>query len=417
MPLTDPKIKALKYSPKGKKSYSDGKGLNIVLTQTKTGRTVKTWKYISTMQGKSIKLVIGQYPEISIKRAREIHQEARELVAQGIHPRILKAQARADKELNEKRFTNFFNDWMKKQTYKPSTETDLIQRVEKNLSRFLDRKPVNEWTTRELLGVLDRMVQRGAIETARRLAGTLKNVYNDIFLLGIVDSNPAQGLQELLPSKPKAENFGAITNATDLKHFFQSMQEVRPREDYAVTQALRLIPLVFLRPYNIRHLRWDYVDFELDQINIPADDMKRDHPHTVPLSRQAKEILLDMAELTAGNEFVFSTSMGRGKPMSENTTTQAFKRRINPTTGKPYGTGSITSHGFRHTASTLLNEMGFNPDLIEVQLSHLNKDTVRQTYNKAEYLPQRAKMMQAWADYLDSLQNGADVNPIRSQKA
>lgn len=408
MPLTDPKIKALKYSPKGKKSHSDGGGLNIVLKPS----GVKVWQYITTMQRKPIKFTIGKYPEISIKRAREIHQQARELVEQGIHPRAIKETAKVEKERNEKRFTDFFNDWIKKQTYKPSTETDLIQRVEKNLSRFLDRKPVDEWTTRELFNVLDRMVQRGAIETARRLAGTLKNVYNDLFLLGIVDSNPAQGLQELLPSKPKAENFGAITSATDLKHFFQSMQEIRPREDYAVTQALRLIPLVFLRPYNIRHLRWEYVDFEADLISIPADDMKRDHPHTVPISRQAKEILLDMAELTAGNEFVFSTSMGRGKPMSENTTTNAFKRRINPTTGKPYGTGAISSHGFRHTASTLLNEMGFNPDLIEVQLSHLNKDTVRQTYNKAEYLPQRAQMMQAWADYLDGLKAGADVIPI-----
>ncbi|MBO1927881.1 tyrosine-type recombinase/integrase [Thiomicrorhabdus sp. 6S2-11] len=408
MALTDPKIKALKYSPKGKKSYSDGGGLNIVLKPT----GVKVWQYITTMQRKPIKFTIGKYPEISIKRARQIHQEARELVAQGVHPKILKEKAKADKELNEKRFSDFCMVWIKKQGYKSSTESDLIQRIEKNLSPFLDRKPVNEWNTRELLGVLDRMVQRGAIETARRLAGTLKNVYNDIFLLGIVDINPAQGLQELLPQKPKPKNFGAITNVDDLKDLFLSMQEIRPREDYAVTQALRFIPLVFLRPYNVRYLRWEYVDIDSNQISIPAEEMKRDKPHIVPLSRQAKDLLLDMAELTGGNEFVFSTSRGRGKPLSENTTTAAFKRRKNPKTGKPYGTGAITSHGFRHTASTLLNEMGFNADLIEVQLSHLNKDTVRATYNKAEYLPQRAEMMQAWADYLEALQSKGSVIPI-----
>jgi integrase len=417
--LTDAKIKHLKFIPSPDKEKGETNryfiGGGLYLEVLKSGS--KSWRYKFRIEGKAGLYVFGQYPEIKLREISQLHQEARDLVARGIHPRTLKEQAKVESEIHEKRFSDFASAWVKKQSYKSSTETDLIQRLEKNIYPFLDCKSVNEWTTRELFNVLERMLQRGAIETARRLAGTMKNVYNDIFLLGVVDSNPAQGLQELLPAKPKAENFGSITNPEDLKNFFLSMQEVRPREDYAVTQALKLIPLVFLRPSNIRFLRWEYIDLENNRIDFPSEVMKRDNPHIVPLSRQAKEILLDMAMLTAGNEFVFSTSRGRGQPLSENTTTKAFQRRINPLTGKTYGKGAVTSHGFRHTASTLLNEMGFNADLVEVQLSHLNKDTVRQTYNKAQYITQRAEMMQAWADYLDSLKAGGNVVPIRSQKA
>lgn len=414
MALTDAKIRKLKFDPNGKNNHFDGGGLFLAVLSSGT----KSWRYKFRLNGKSGKFNIGLYPDLSLLDAREIHQQARNYVAQGIHPRIIKEQAKAEEEKRAHRFSHFFDGWQKKQALAESTRSDLIQRVEKNLIPFLDKKNVDEWTTRGLLNVVNRMVERGALETAYRMARTLKAVYNEILLLGIVETNPAQGLTELLPSKkikPKS-NFAAITDPQALKAFVRQLNQQPPREDYAVFMALKLIPLVFLRPYNIRYLRWEYVDFEAHQIHIPASEMKTNKPHIVPLSRQAQGLLQSVAELTGGQEFVFLTSRGLGKPMSENTTTRAFQRRINPATGEPYGSGAITSHGFRHTASTLLNEMGFNADLIEVQLSHLNKDAIRATYNKADWLPDRHKMMQTWSDYIDSLLIDADVVPIHGKK-
>ena len=183
--------------------------------------------------------------------------------------------------------------------------------------------------------------------------------------------------------------------------------------DVAVSQALQFMPLVFLRPHNIRFLRWSYVDLNAKLITIPAEEMKMNRPHKVPLSNQAVTILKHMKTITGGDALVFSTVRGKGKQMSENTLNTAIRRFKHPKTGEILGKGFMTSHGFRHTASTLLNEMGFNADVIEMQLAHLDKDRIRRTYNKAELIPERESMMQAWADYLEGLKRGANVIPIK----
>jgi integrase len=251
------------------------------------------------------------------------------------------------------------------------------------------------------------MTDRGARETAKRMAGVLRRVYNEILILGVVDTNPAQGLAELLPVPDKhlKGNFGHITSPGEIKVLLQLIDSPSQRQDFATTQALRLMPLVFLRPRNIRFLKWEYIDFENNFINIPAREIKTRKPLTVPLAHQAVTILKDMEQLTGSFEYVFVSGHGKGKPLSENTTTNALKRFINPETGEPFGTGYMTSHGFRHMASTLLNEMGYDPDVIELQLAHINKDRIRATYNKAQLMDKRTQMMQEWADYLDGLKN------------
>jgi integrase len=232
--------------------------------------------------------------------------------------------------------------------------------------------------------------------------------------LGTIDNNPAQGLAELLP-KPDIRlkgNYGHITSLDEITILLQQIDKPAVRQDFATTQALKLMPLVFLRPRNIRYLKWDYIDFEAKVINLPASELKTRKPLTVPLAHQSIAILKDIQPLTDTGEYVFVTSHGRGSPLSENTTTQALKRIINPSTGEAFGTGYMTSHGFRHTASTLLNELGYDSDIIELQLAHINKDRIRATYNKAQWMEKRTNMMQAWADYLDGLKNGADIVPI-----
>jgi len=389
----------------------DGGGLYLQVNTS----GYKCWKYdyrIGTARGT---YTIGQYPDVSLKSARVDHREAREYVVKGINPKTIKEQQQVHNELNDKRFSHYANAWLDKQNMVESTFSDLKQRIDKNLIPYLDKKKVNEFSTADLLKILLRMSDRGAKETAQRMAGVVRRIYNEILILGIVDNNPAQGLAELLP-KPDVRqkgNFGHITSPDEIRVLLQQIDKPSSRQDFATTQALKLMPLVFLRPKNIRFLKWDYIDFDNKVIKLPASELKTWKALDVPLSTQAIAILKEIEPLTGDGEYVFVTSHGNSKPISENTTTKAIQRIVNPTTGEPFGTGYMTSHGFRHMASTMLNELGFDADVIELQLAHINKDRIRATYNKAQLMDKRVTMMQSWADYLDGLKSGADVVPIK----
>ncbi len=400
MALTDTKIKTAKSKAKPYK-LTDGGGMYLLVNPNGS----KYWQYRFRLNNKQGTYQIGSYPDVSLKKARDEHQLAREYVAEGINPKAIKLERKAEDERNNYRFDHYYTAWLSKQNLAPSTLKDLEQRVKKNLTPFMDKKSVGEFTTLDLLNILQRVSERGARETAIKMAGVLRRVFNDILLLQLIETNPAAGLAELLP-KPdpkKKKNFSHITNIHDLSNLLKAVDQVRPRQDYAVTMALRLMPLVFLRPKNIRYMKWEYINFHKKQILFPAREMKRNTDHVVPLSEQAMKILKSIHELTGDDEYVFSTSRGNGKPMSENTTTKAIQTLIDPDTGNACGKEFMTSHGFRHTASTLLNELGYDPDVIELQLAHINKDRIRATYNKAQWMEKRTQMMQEWADYLDQL--------------
>lgn len=409
MSLTDTAVKNAKPKDKPYK-LSDGGGLYLLIKPT----GYKSWKYDFRLDNSRGSYTIGNYPDISLKLARQEHREARELVAMGTNPKQIKIQRKVKDELKNKRFSFYMNQWLDKQVLAETTLSDLKQRIDKNLIPYLDNKYINEYTTADLLNVMSRISKRGAKETAIRLANILRRVFNEILILGIIDTNPAQGLAELLPKPDKRidNNFGHITSTNDLRVLLQQIDNPTDKQDFAVTQALKLMPLVFLRPYNIRFLKWEYINFDERIINIPATELKNNKPLDVPLSDQAIEILKEMIPLTGKKEYVFITSRGKDTPLSENTTTRAIQRLINPVTSKPFGTGFMTSHGFRHTASTMLNELGYHSDIIELQLAHTNKDRIRATYNKAQWMEKRTNMMQAWADYLDGLKIKGNVSPI-----
>ncbi len=412
MALTDTAVKNAKPEDKARK-LSDGGGLYLLIKPT----GYKSWKYDYRLDNIRGSYTIGNYPDISLKKAREEHREARELVAMGINPKQIKIQRKVKDELKNKRFSFYINEWLDKQVLAKATYSDLKQRIDKNLIPYLDGKYINEYTTADLLGVMQRMSKRGAKETAIRLANILRRVFNEILILGIIDTNPAQGLAELLPKPDRRidNNFGHITDEKDLRILLKQIDRPTVKQDFAVTQALKLMPLVFLRPYNIRFLKWEYINFEDSIINIPAAELKNNKPLDVPLATQAIEILREMQAVTGDKDYVFVTSRGKDTPLSENTTTRAIQRLINPVTGKPFGSGFMTSHGFRHTASTMLNELGYHSDIIELQLAHTNKDRIRATYNKAQWLEKRVNMMQAWADYLDGLKSEGNVTPINKK--
>lgn len=403
MPLTDSKIKSAKPEQKPYK-LADDRGMYLLVKPNGS----KYFQYRFRIGGKQGTYQIGTYPDISLKKAREELQRARELVAEGVNPKELKTQRKVTAERDEHRFTHYYNEWLKKQNLAASTLRDQQLRVEKNLNPYMDKKRIDEWKTLDLLKVLQRISDRGARETAIRMAGILRKVFNDVLLLQVIDSNPAAGLTELLPKPdPVAKkNFSHITSEADLRRLLEAIYTVRPRQDYAVTMALKFMPLVFLRPGNIRFLSWEYVDFRKKTVTIPWEKMKMKASkvdHVVPLATQALAILKEMHLLTGDDEYVFSTTRSAGKPMSENTTTKALQSLMNKDTGEPFGRDFMTSHGFRHTASTLLNERGYDADVIEIQLAHTNKDRIRATYNKAQWMQKRISMMQEWADYLDTL--------------
>ena len=226
LPLTDLKVKTAKTQKKPYK-VTDGGGMYLLIQPNGS----KYWQYRFRIHGKQGTYQIGTYPDISLKKAREEHQLAREKVAEGINPKELKHARKVSIERHEHRFSYYYGEWIKKQNLASSTLSDLKQRVEKNLIPFLDKKRIDEWTTLDLLNILQQISDRGSRETAIRMASILRRVFNDVLLLQIIDTNPANGLNELLPKPdPKLKkNFAHIDNEADLSRLLKALDQVRPR--------------------------------------------------------------------------------------------------------------------------------------------------------------------------------------------
>lgn len=406
--LTDAKIKNAKPKDKAYK-LTDGGGMYVYVT--KAGG--KSFRYDGYLNKERLTLTFGTYPEISLADARLKHEEARAQIAEGIDPR----QSKQTQNLKNKPFSFYALEMLNSQELRETTRTKKLAKMKRHLFTPLDKKNVTEITAVDLLNLIKPFADEGKRETAKDLATYCRQTFNYLLALQLIDNNPAATIAELLPKPKKSKNFAHMTDPIQFANFLKSVDLYQG--DFAVKSALQFAALAMLRPHNIRYLRWEYIDFEENLITIPAHEMKMDRPHKVPLSKQAKSILEGMKQLTANCEYVFLTTSGikKGKPMSENTLTQAAVRVKDIKTNEPIGRGIMTSHGFRHTASTMLNEMNFKPDAIELQLAHQDKDRIRATYNKAELMPERIKMMQALADHIDSLKAGADIIPIKHKQS
>ncbi|MDA3877440.1 MAG: integrase arm-type DNA-binding domain-containing protein [Halothiobacillus sp.] len=383
--LTDPAIRKLK--PKDK-PFKKGDGGGLYLFVTPAGSLI--WRFDFKIDGKAATLTIGQYPAVTLAQARETHEEARTLVLQGIDPR----QAKTNKE---KRFSDYAREMLETQDLAPATLNKKLLRMEKYLFPVLDRKPPETITAVDLLNLIKPIAQSGTRETAIRLAAYCRQVFDTMLALQLIENNPAESVARLLPKPPQHVAHAHLTDQSQLGEVLRGIDAYKG--DCSVAQALKFAPLVFLRPHNVRFLKWDHVNLDERIILIPAAEMKMNRPHKVPLSDQAVAILKDMRRISGSGELVFQ---GRRGALSENTLNGALKR----ITG---GRGILTSHGLRHTASTLLNEQGFGSDAIELQMAHVNKDRIRATYNKAELMPERIRMMQSWADFLDDLKQPQNV--------
>jgi len=264
-------------------------------------------------------------------------------------------------------------------------------------------RPIAEITSREVLAALRKAEAAGKLETAQRLKIKCSQVFRHAIVTGRADNDPTIALRGAL----KAPETKHHASPKDPAKIGELLRAIEGYSGHPVTAAaLKLSPLLFVRPGELRGARWDEIDLEAAEWRIPAARMKMRTPHLVPLSKQAVKILRELHPLTGSRALVFPSIRTATRPISENTVNAAL-RRIG------YTTDEATAHGFRSMASTRLNEMGWVSDVIERQLAHMERDSVRAAYNHAQYLPERRKMMQAWADYLDALRTGADVAPIR----
>jgi integrase len=355
------------------------------------------------VDGKEKLLSLGVYPEVSLKLAHERRDECRRQLASGIDPG---ARRKAEKASEADSFEAIAREWFEKfsRSWAPSHSSKVIRRLEVDVFPSMGSRRARDISPPELLACLRRVESRGALDTAHRVLQNCGQIFRYAVATGRAVRDPAADLRGALPA-PNGGHFASITEPAKIGALLRSIEGYEGT--HVARCALRLAPLVFVRPGELRKAEWAEFDLDGAEWRIPGERMKARVLHIVPLSRQAVVILRELHSVTGDGRYLFPSVRSTARPMSDNTLNAALRRL-------GYTTDDMTAHGFRGMASTLLNEQGcWNRDAIERQLAHGERDEVRAAYNYAEYLPERRRMMQAWADYLAGLRAGANVIPIK----
>ncbi|MEO5339239.1 MAG: tyrosine-type recombinase/integrase [Magnetococcus sp. MYC-9] len=402
MPLSDATIRNAKPAEKPFK-LTDGDGMYLLVN--KAGRY---FRLDYSFNGTRKTLALGVYPDVSLKQARERRDDARRLLANGIDP---SAQKKAEKAANplDNTFEVIARQWIDKMIRPTATEKHTLlvtRRLEIDVFPAIGKAQVRALRAPDILTLLEKMEQRGVIVSAHRVRQIIGQVFRFAVAAGRADFDPTSALRGAL-TPVKEEHHATITDLAAIGELLRAIDGYAG--SFVSRAALRLAPLVFVRPGELRKAEWEEFDLEAATWSIPAEKMKMRERHLVPLSSQAVAILRDLFPLTGYGRYVFPGARSDDRCMSENTVNAALRRL-------GYEVGSMSGHGFRSMASTILNEQGFNKDWIERQLAHGERDSVRAAYNRAEHLPERRKMMQVWADYLDQLA-GKNVVPLKAATA
>ena len=392
--LTDTAIRKAKPGAKPAK-LADGGGLYLLL-RPDGGRWWR-WDYRRPLTGKRNTLSLGTYPETGLAEARARHAEARKALAAGIDPG---EQRKAEKAAGLERAGNSFEvvarEWLAKQAWVPGYRDKVDAWLVNDVFPYIGGKPVAEVTAPEFLRVARRIEERGAVESAHRILQNCGQVMRYAIATGRADRNPVADLKGALTTA-EGRHHAAITDPLALGGLLRAIEGYSG--DPVTRAALKLSGLLFVRPGELRHAEWPEIDLDKAEWNIPADKMKMRQPHLVPLCEQAVAILRELHALTGRGQYVFPGARSPRRPMSNNAINAALRRM-------GYDTDTMTAHGFRATARTLLDEvLGYRPDYIEHQLAHAVRDPNGRAYNRTAHLPERRKMMQAWADYLEGLRN------------
>ncbi|MCC4619903.1 integrase arm-type DNA-binding domain-containing protein [Xanthomonas cassavae] len=405
MPLSDAAVRNAKPAAKPMRLF-DGGGLYVEISP----KGAKLWRWKYRFGGKEKRLALGVYPEVSLAEARAQHLEARKVLRSGIDPgekRRVDRLVRVDR--SQLSFAAVAAELLNLHGKKNSVLT--MKRngriVEKDLNPYLGDRPIAEISAPELLAVLRKIETRGAIETAHRARGIASMVFRYAITVGKAERDPAADLFGALET-PKVQNFASLTEPAAVAPLLRALWGY---EGSAVVRAaLKLAPLVFARPGELRTAKWADIDLEAGEWRYVAT--KTGTPHIVPLASQAVDVLHELQPVTRSSEFLFPSLHGKGRPMSDSTINAALRRM-------GFDSKTMTGHGFRAMARTILDEvLGFRPDYIEHQLAHAVRDPNGRAYNRTAHLTERRKMMQAWADYLDGLRSsGEKVVPIRKKMA
>ena len=382
-------------------SLSDGGGMYLLVNATG-----KYWRYDYRFAGKRKTLALGVYPATSLKQAREKHQRARENLAKDIDPSThKKATSAATHAALANSFELLAIEWSKTRSKKSDgTEKRQNALLEKDLLPHLGKRPIADIKAPELLKTLRKIESRGAIETAHRAKRLAGQIFRYAVATGRAERDPSVDLKDAL-TQPTKSHFKSITEPAEVGALIAAINNYQATP--VVMAALKLSPLFFCRPGELRHLEWSEVNFAEARIELPASKMKMKEPHIIPMSSQAIAILKELQPITGRGKYVFPSARGASRPLSENGVRTALR-----TMG--YTNDQISPHGFRAMARTILDEiLNFPVDWIEHQLAHSVTDANGRAYNRTKHLPQRKEMMQVWADYLDGLANGNNIVPFR----
>ena len=391
MPLTDTHIKSIRHTGKPKK-YFDGGGLFLFVSTTGS----KLWRMAYRFEQKSKLLSFGEYPTVSLKDARERREDAKKKLANGIDPAAYKKSEKAAQLAEIKdTFQNIALEWHKTRTaeFSGKHRGTILFRLESYLFPAIGKTPIAKLEPHDILAVVRPIEQKGLFETSRRLLQLVSQIFRYAVITGRAKHNIAADLRGALRPR-KVTHRAAVTEPSKVGLL---LRDIDSYDGYfPIVCALRLAPLVFTRPTELRAAEWSEIDLKAQEWRIPAERMKMKQMHIVPLSKQAIEILEELQPYSGNGKYLFPSIRTETRPISDATMLNALRRM-------GYAKNEMCTHGFRSIASTLLNELGYNRDWIERQLAHGERDEVRAAYNYAEYLSERRKMMQEWANYLNKL--------------
>jgi integrase len=407
MSLTDTAIRNAKPAEKPVKK-ADEKGLFILVTPSGG----KWWRFKYRFGGKEKLLAIGTYPDTSLAKAREKRDEARRLLADGIDPGEHRKATKTMKEgLAANTFEVIGREWYAKTaaTLADTTKNKMLKYLEGDVFPVIGHRPITELAAPDLLAVIRRIEGRGAVDVAKRMHNVCGRIFRYAVGHGRATRDPSRDIEmkDILPPS-NVQHHASITDPKAAAELLRAIDGFTGT--FTTRCALRLAPLLFVRPGELRHGEWSEFDFNKAEWRIPGSKMKMREQHIVPLSTQALVILREIQAVTGNRRYVFPSERTAERPMSENTINAALRRM-------GYTKDEMTGHGFRSMASTLLHENGYPHAVIERQLAHGERNKVSAAYNYAEYLPERRTMMQAWAEYLNRLKAGAEVIALHGNAA
>lgn len=406
MKLSDKAIQAAK--PKDKRyKLADGGGLYLEVYPS----GAKSFRLKYRFNAIEKRLVFGQYPVVSLKIARELAHEARQMLARGIDPDQAKKEARAAAKAEAapagETVEQVATEWIEKfsKEWAESHTEKVMGRLRRDVFPSIGKEPIASITPARLLLIVRRVESRGILETAHRILQNCGQIWRYGVACGYCERDITQDLRGALPPK-RTKHFGSITQPAEIGALLRNIKEYSGSD--VVRAALKLAPYLFVRPGELRQARWEEFDIKEKLWTIPEEKMKARRPHVVPLASQVIEILENLRKVH-DSEFLFPSPRSRTRPLSDVALTAALRRM-------GYTGDEMTAHGFRAMASTNLEQIGYEVRLIELQLAHADVDAVRAAYKRETHmlrLVERKKMMQAWADYLDGLRDGAQIVPFR----